>query len=89
MGRKNKQKTFEQKVIKDARWHLEKYLNENHRTTPRLGIYYFKGKWKRILRSFDKIVDCGKKNNLKVELAGDGTHCVYYEYIFYDKFDLS
>ena len=74
------QEKFAEKIICEGRDMLRQYLEEFMEAYPKVGLGYFKGKWKKILENFDAIQKEGAKRNLIVSKAEDGSPYLFFEY---------
>ena len=73
------------KLIKEGRHNLRRYLEEFPENYPRIGIPFSKKTMKIVKENLDFFVEEGKKKNVKLECAKDNTNYIFFEYIFIAK----
>ena len=85
-----KKKSFEEKIIDEAREHLKKQLydyleldEKGNPIEPKVGIPFSKRKMEEIKASFEDIVAEGKRRNVEVYLNSKYPNVLYCKYIFF------
>ena len=70
---------FAKRTVKEIQELLIGFFQEtNHE---RLGIQYGKRKWRKIKNNFEEIQNYAMLNNINIELAKDGTDCIFAYFI--------
>lgn len=70
-----------QHIINEGRFHLKRHLEDFPTAYPKIGVPFGRKDWEFIQNNLELVREIGRKNNVYVFLADDGSKCIYVEYI--------